>query len=346
MNRNVDVAPRKRRKGPAMQDFQLYNKERIEELNSIESNLDDLRQARINHIKAIRSKAKTAPSINNTRVNVEPGSSCEELLQKASELESSLSEFDISEEHIEEKEELHKNAFPDWSKKDFKCFCGSLERWGRFDVNNIVKDVSRECGKEEDEVKRYFIAFWTNYQRISDWKKILERVERGEKKISRMKEIRDLIRDKVERHVEKVMGAEALDEILTNKDILDRAWQTITFNYGPGLKGRAYTEEEDAFLLCMMERHGFGASERIRMEIRRAWQFRFDWFFKSRNAAEIQKRCDAIIKVLERENEVRLKREALQQKKEEEKQMKMKESEGAAVTVDQPGVKVAEEAEL
>merc|ERR1719215_2310793 len=61
VNRNVDVAPRKRRKGPAMQDFQLYNKERIEELNSIESNLDDLRQARINHIKAIRSKAKTAP---------------------------------------------------------------------------------------------------------------------------------------------------------------------------------------------------------------------------------------------------------------------------------------------
>ena len=305
-----DAGPRKRKKGPSMQDFQFYEKERIEELLQIEADLSQKRQDRINEIKAIKTRAKTAPSINNTRANVEPGHSCEELTQKASDLEATLSEFDVSPEHISEKESLLKNAFPDWSKKDFKCFCTSLEKRGRFDVNNIVKDVSRECGKEEAEVKRYFIAFWTNYQRISDWKKIIERVERGEKRISRMREIRDLIQDKVERHVEKVMGTDALEGIATNKGILDQVWQTMTFNYGPGLKGRAYTEEEDAFLVCMMQRHGYGASERIRMEIRRAWQFRFDWFFKSRNSIEIQKRCDGIIKVLERENEIIEQREA------------------------------------
>jgi SWI/SNF-related matrix-associated actin-dependent regulator of chromatin subfamily A member 5 len=53
----------------------------------------------------------------------------------------------------------------------------------------------------------------------------------------------------------------------------------------------------------MMYRHGYGAAERIRMEIRRAWQFRFDWFFKSRSAQEIQKRCDTLVKIVERENE-------------------------------------------
>jgi SLIDE len=53
----------------------------------------------------------------------------------------------------------------------------------------------------------------------------------------------------------------------------------------------------------MMHRHGYGAAERIRMEIRRAWQFRFDWYFKSRNAQEIQKRCDLLVKIVERENE-------------------------------------------
>jgi SWI/SNF-related matrix-associated actin-dependent regulator of chromatin subfamily A member 5 len=62
-------------------------------------------------------------------------------------------------------------------------------------------------------------------------------------------------------------------------------------------------------LVCMMHRHGYGAAERIRMEIRRAWQFRFDWYFKSRSAQEIQKRCDAVVKIVERENEELRKKE-------------------------------------
>ena len=301
---NRDGPSRKRKKGPTMQDFQFFDKERLDEIAAMELQLNINKQERVNKIKELYGRAKSAPSINNTRVNVAPGRSCEELTQKAKELEKTLTEFDLSSEIVAERDTLLSNAFPDWIKKDFKAFCSSLERRGRYDVANIVKDVSLECGKDEAEVKRYFVAFWTNYQKIGDWKKIIERIERGEKKISRAREIRELIQDKVEDHVEKVMGEEAVTEIMTNKDVLDRAWQSMTFNYGPGLKGRAYTEDEDAFLLCMMHRHGYGAAERIRMEIRRAWQFRFDWFFKSRNAIEIQKRCDALIRVLEREDEI------------------------------------------
>ena len=56
-------------------------------------------------------------------------------------------------------------------------------------------------------------------------------------------------------------------------------------------------------------------AERIRMEIRRAWQFRFDWFFKSRNAQEIQKRCEAVVRLVEKENdEIRKKKEQAEQK--------------------------------
>ena len=64
-----------------------------------------------------------------------------------------------------------------------------------------------------------------------------------------------------------------------------------------------------------MWKHGFGMAERIRMEIRRAWQFRFDWFFKSRNAQEIQKRCEAVVRLIEKENdEIRKKKEEAEQK--------------------------------
>jgi hypothetical protein len=91
----------------------------------------------------------------------------------------------------------------------------------------------------------------------------------------------------------------------------------MKFNYGPGLKGRCYREEEDAFLLCMMYRHGYGAAEQIQMEICRGWQFWFDWLFKSRNAAELQKRCDVIIKLIKKEND------KLRQKEEKEEKERL-----------------------
>merc|ERR1712003_186380 len=91
----------------------------------------------------------------------------------------------------------------------------------------------------------------------------------------------------------------------------------MKINYGGGTKGRAYQEEEDAFLVAMMYRHGYGAAERIRMSIRRAWQFRFDWYFKSRSAHEIQRRCDVIVKIIEKENDDV--REEMKKKQEQEK---------------------------
>jgi SWI/SNF-related matrix-associated actin-dependent regulator of chromatin subfamily A member 5 len=73
----------------------------------------------------------------------------------------------------------------------------------------------------------------------------------------------------------------------------------------------------------MMHRHGFGAARRIHLEIRRAWQFRFNWFFKSRNPQEIQKRCDILIRIVEREVQVHRDEESA---KEEEEQHKLKEA--------------------
>jgi len=73
------------------------------------------------------------------------------------------------------------------------------------------------------------------------------------------------------------------------------SWPKMQFKYGQGQKGFSYQQEEDAFLLVMMHRHGYGAARRIQLEIRRAWQFRFNWFFKSRSPQEIQQRCDVLV---------------------------------------------------
>ncbi len=92
-------------------------------------------------------------------------------------------------------------------------------------------------------------------------------------------------------------------------------------------KGKRYTEEEDRFLVCMLHRLGIDREnvyEELRAAIRHVplveavdWnklslfyiyfenrsnpQFRFDWFLKSRTAMELQRRCNTLITLIERE---------------------------------------------
>jgi SWI/SNF-related matrix-associated actin-dependent regulator of chromatin subfamily A member 5 len=313
-----DAGTKKKRKGPAVYDFQLFNIDRLNELLKKERSTASKKVAEIRLIAELRQQAVHAPTFGS---GVAPGRSREELLQQAEHKEKQLDEFQLSEEEKQEKDKIMAEGFPDWSRKDFKIFCASLERHGRYEFAAICEDVMNETGKDRQEIQRYFVAFWTCYQRIAEWPKILERIERGEKKKVRLRLIRDAIQEKVERHLVETFGphygveAKSKNEmpIPSVAEMLHCSWPKMKINYGSN-RGKGYQEEEDAFLVCMMYRHGYGAAERIRMEIRRAWQFRFDWFFKSRSAQEIQRRCDALVKVIERENEDIRKKEEVEEK--------------------------------
>merc|ERR1719510_1153636 len=84
-------------------------------------------------------------------------------------------------------------------------------------------------------------------------------------------------------------------------------------------KEKNYTEEEDRFLVCMLHKLGFDKEnvyEELRAEVRNAPQFRFDWFIKSRTAMELQRRCNTLITLIERENhEIEEKEKAERKKK-------------------------------
>lgn len=300
----ADAAAKKKRKGPALHDFQLFDMGKLNAILSKERALAVKKEQVVKVISDLRAKASEAPAFGT---GVAPGRSREELLKSADQMEGQLPQLRLSDAEEDERAKLLTEGFPDWSKKDFKAFCSSVERHGRYDFASISQEVMNETGKDLADIQRYFVSFWTNYQRIAEWEKVLERIERGEKKILRMRQIRDAIQEKVERHLEDTYGDYFSDPNRTTvssaAELLHYSWQKMKLNYGPGARGKGYQEEEDAFLVCMMYRHGYGAAERIRMEIRRAWQFRFDWYFKSRSALEIQKRCDMVIKVIERENE-------------------------------------------
>jgi len=59
--------------------------------------------------------------------------------------------------------------------------------------------------------------------------------------------------------------------------------------------------------LVTLERLGYGTEdvhEKIRQECRNSPLFRFDWFMKSRTAAEIGRRCNTLISLLTKENDI------------------------------------------
>lgn len=281
----ADAGAKKRKKGPAaFQDFQLFEQDRLNAIYEKERELGAKMDAHLSAISQIRETAKNAPALGS---GVAPGQSREELLKVALEMEQNLSEFQLKPEDEELRKTLLADGFADWNRKDFKVFCNAVEKHGRYDFTSISRDVIAETNKTLDEVRRYFVAFWTKYRLIGEWKKIIERVEKGEKKILRLRMIRDAIQEKVERHIEEIFGPNLEKLVQHGEDgkkklpsyveLIESSWPNMKINYGNTPRGRSYQEEEDAFLLCMMYRHGFGAAERIRMEIRNAWQFRFDW---------------------------------------------------------------------
>jgi len=157
-----------------------------------------------------------------------------------------------------------------------------MERRGRNDVDAVARETSHETGKPEEDVRRYHATFWKKYREIADWERLVDKVEKGEKRLLRSREIRDALAAKVARH--------------------PKPYECLPLNYGAS-RGKVWTEEEDAFLINMMHAYGYGNWERIRVEIRNAWQFNFDWFFKSRNAQELARRADLLIRLVEKENE-------------------------------------------
>ncbi|XP_063696190.1 chromatin-remodeling complex ATPase chain Iswi [Culicoides brevitarsis] len=206
----------------------------------------------------------------------------------------------LTEEEAAEKESLLTQGFTTWTKRDFNQFIKANEKYGRDDIENIAKDVE---GKTPEEVIEYSSVFWDRCHELQDIERIMAQIERGEAKIQRRASIRKALDAKIGRY---------------------RApFHQLRISYGNN-KGKNYIEEEDRFLVCMLHKLGFDKEnvyEELRAAVRCAPQFRFDWFIKSRTSMELQRRCNTLITLIERENQ------ELEEKERQEK--KKKQSTGA-----------------
>merc|ERR1711992_229543 len=202
---------------------------------------------------------------------------------------------ELTEDEQIEKEDLLKEGYSGWTKRDFNQFIRLNEKYGRDDIENISGEVE---GKSVEEVKDYAKVFWERCNELQDCDRIMASIEKGESRIQRRALIKKALDAKIARY--------------------KAPFHQLRIAYGTN-KGKNYTEEEDRFLVCMLHKLGFDKEnvyEDLRAAVRCAPQFRFDWFIKSRTAMELQRRCNTLIMLIEKEmNEIEEREKSERKKK-------------------------------
>ncbi|XP_020227824.1 ISWI chromatin-remodeling complex ATPase CHR17 [Cajanus cajan] len=185
----------------------------------------------------------------------------------------------LTAEELEEKEQLLEEGFSSWSRKDFNAFIRACEKYGRNDIRSIASEME---GKTQEEVERYARVFKERYKELNDYDRIIKNIERGEARISRKDEIMKAIGKKLDRY--------------------KNPWLELKIQYGQN-KGKLYNEECDRFMICMIHKLGYGNWDELKAAFRMSPLFRFDWFVKSRTTQELTRRCDTLIRLVEKENQ-------------------------------------------
>ncbi|RMZ05728.1 hypothetical protein D0860_05820 [Hortaea werneckii] len=190
----------------------------------------------------------------------------------------------LTEKEQAEKEKLTNEGFGEWNKRDFQQFVNGSAKYGRNNYDNIALEVD---SKDTNEIKKYAKVFWKKYQQIQNWEKHIAAIEEGEQRQRRVVQQRDMLRRKMRMYRVPL--------------------QQLKLNYTVSTTNKkVYTEEEDRFLLVMLDKYGLdseGLYEKIRDEIRESPLFRFDWFFLSRTPQELSRRCATLITTVTREFE-------------------------------------------
>lgn len=190
----------------------------------------------------------------------------------------------LNDDEKEEKEALSSLGFGEWNKRDFQQFVNGSGKYGRTNYEGISREID---SKEPSEIKAYAKVFWQRYTEIGDYIKYIKTIEDGEERIRRVQHHQKLLRKKMQQYRVPL--------------------QQLKINYSVSTTNKkVYTEEEDRFLLVLLDKYGIDATdlyETMREDIRDSPLFRFDWFFLSRTPIELSRRCTTLITTIVKEFE-------------------------------------------
>ncbi|KAJ3825138.1 SNF2 family N-terminal domain-containing protein [Lentinula raphanica] len=225
----------------------------------------------------------------------------------------------LTEEEIAQKEAYLEQGFGNWSRRDFQQFVKGLEAYGWDQPAEVYAADIQE--KTAEEVEKYYKIFKKKWKTLSEYPRIEVRIAEGAAKRTKRSNLESLLDQKI--------------------NSVRYPMQELELNY-PTTKGKVYSEEEDRYLLCRLYHYGLSSSgssaangagasgggaglggigdseiyEKIKRDISEFPVFRFDWFFKSRSAAELGRRCNTLLAMIEREAEAEEKaRQEEEQKK-------------------------------
>lgn len=204
--------------------------------------------------------------------------------QRAAEQQEIDNATPLTEEEQEEKAELSEQGFGDWNRRDFQQFINGSAKYGKTNYDKMADEVD---SKTPAEIKAYAKVFWQRYDEIADYAKYLQVIEAGDERRGKTELQRKMLRKKMQLYRVPL--------------------QQMKINYSVSTTNKkVYTEEEDRFLLVMLDKLGLDSEslyERIRDEIRDSPLFRFDWFFLSRTPVEISRRCTTLLTTIVKEFE-------------------------------------------
>ena len=148
--------------------------------------------------------------------------------------------------------------------------------------NDIEKIANEIPTKTLDEVKTYCETFWSRIDELADGQRIMKNIEKKEKMEKQKQQSSMLI-------AKKCQGIE------------EGEYEEIKIAFPTNNHQSEYTYEEDQYLIYITNKYGYGNWDEIMKKIKTSEDLLFNYFLKSRNKIEIQKRIDYLVKIIEKE---------------------------------------------
>ena len=154
-----------------------------------------------------------------------------------------------------------------------------MEEIPKENIELLAKELPN---KTLEEVKAYCETFWGRIEEFSDGQRIIKNIEKKEKLEKQKQQSSMLIAKKC-------------------KDIEDGGYEDIKIAFPTNNHQSEYTYEEDQYLIYITNKYGYGNWDEIMKTIKTSEDLLFNYFLKSRNKIEIQKRIDYLVKIIEKE---------------------------------------------
>ncbi|MFH4978831.1 hypothetical protein AB6A40_005540 [Gnathostoma spinigerum] len=142
-------------KQPNVQDFQFYPKRLIELLD-----------------KEIYLYRKTIGYKAQKLSDLPPKEADKKQKEEQKKIDAAVP---LTDEEINEKNELLTQGQSNWSRRDFQQFVKANEKFGRHDLENIAKEID---SKTFEEVEEYAKVFWDRLDELADHDRILATIEK------------------------------------------------------------------------------------------------------------------------------------------------------------------------